>query len=232
MLDFITNREFDSNKDKALRKNIIEKYGHLDKHQYNFSKRLNLKLVERDLNNNEFAKLTKLTPVTIWNYVNGKRMPRGNELEIMAKMLYVSTDYLLGNTDCITFSAQEINKIIGLSENAMKILAMLNHNVEEIQDLMDPMQVSNIHKNKLDIFSSFIADLPNFSMFLTQIENYVRTKQEINDISNNKENILNYDTEKEDLEIRLIGIEGRIQKSILESLNKTIEKGGKNNVKK
>ena len=59
-------------------------------------------------------------------------------------------------------------------------------------------------------------------MFLTQIESYVRTKQEINNISNNKENILNYDKEKEDLETRLIGIEGRIQKSILDSLNKTI----------
>lgn len=226
------HRKFDKWDDEDLKQKIIDKLGYFSQEHYNFAKRLNLLLVQANYTNAQFASLTGLSEPTISMYVNG-RIPKAKELQIIANKLCVSTDYLLGNTDCITFSAQEINKIIGLSENAMKILAMLYHNKEEIQDLMDPMQVSNVNKNKLDIFSSFIADLPNFSMFLTQIENYVRTKQEINNISNNKEeSILNYDSKKEDLEIRLIGIEGRIQKSILESLSKTIEKGGKNNVKK
>lgn len=222
MVNSKRHRKFDKWNDEDLKATIEEKYGYFNQSQYEFSKRLNLKLVEANYTNIEFAELTEIHPVSISNYATGKRMPNSYELGKMANKLGVSTDYLLGNTNCITFSAQEINKIIGLSENAMKTLAMLYHNKEEIQDLMDPMQVSNIHKNKLDIFSSFIADLPNFSMFLTQIESYVRTKQEINNISNNKENILNYDKEKEDLETRLIGIEGRIQKSILDSLNKTI----------
>lgn len=219
------HRKFDGFDDETLRANIIEKYGYFYQEQYEFSKRLKTIIINGNYKQVEFAEFVKIKPSTISLYVNGKRIADNNELQKMSRYLGVSIDYILGRTDCLSFSAQEINKIIGLSENAMKILAMLNHNVEEIQDLMDPMEVSKVHKSKLDIFSSFIADLPNFSMFLTQIENYVRTKQEINNIRNNKENILNYDTEKEDLETRLIGIEGRIQKSILDSLNKTIEKG-------
>ncbi len=225
MVNSKRHRKFDKWNDEDLKATIEEKYGYFNQSQYDFSKRLNLKLVEANFTNKEFAKLTDIHDVSISNYTTGKRMPNSYELQKMARTLCVSTDYLLGRTDCITFSAQEINKIIGLSENAMKTLAMLYHNKEEIKDLMDLMQVSNIHKNKLDIFSSFITDLPNFSMFLTQIESYVKTKQEINNINNNKENILNYDKDKEDLETRLIGIEGRIQKSILDSLNKVVNEG-------
>ena len=225
MINSKRHRKFDKWNDEDLKATIEEKYGYFNQSQYDFSKRLNLKLVEANFTNKEFAKLTDIHDVSISNYTTGKRMPNSYELQKMARTLCVSTDYLLGRTDCITFSAQEINKIIGLSENAMKTLAMLYHNKEEIKDLMDLMQVSNIHKNKLDIFSSFITDLPNFSMFLTQIESYVKTKQEINNINNNKENILNYDKDKEDLETRLIGIEGRIQKSILDSLNKVVNEG-------
>lgn len=225
-------RKFDVFDDDTLKEKIIQEYGYFYQEQYEFSKRLKMIIINGNYTQVEFATYVGIKAPTISNYVNGKRIADNKELQKMARKLCVSTDYLLGRTDCITFSAQEINKIIGLSENAMKILSMLNHNVEEIQDLMDPMEVSKVHKNKLDIFSSFVADLPNFSMFLTLIEGYVRTKQEINNLSNDKENILNYDTEKENLETRLIGIEGRIQKSILESLNKIIEKGDKNNVKK
>lgn len=196
MVNSKKHREFDYIQDEYLQETIIEKYGTLNQSQYNFSKRLNLLLVQANYTNAEFAEITGLSEPTMSNYVNGKRMPRTNELQIMADKLYVSTDYLLGNTDCITFSAQEINKIIGLSENAMKILAMFNHNIEEIQDLMDPMEVSNVNKNKLKIFSSFIADFPNFSNFLTYIESYVRTQQEIR-----KTNSIE---EKELLESRLI----------------------------
>ena len=194
MVNSKKHREFDYMQDEDLRQNIIDKFGYFSQEHYNFAKRLNLKLVEANYTNAEFAKITGLSEPTISNYVNGDRIPKTRELLIMANKFGVSSDYLLGNTDCLDISAQEINKIIGLSENAMKILAMLNHNIEEIQDLMDPMEVSKVHKNKLDILSSFIADMPNFSMFLTYIESYVRTKQKINNTKNNEEKeLLEYD---------------------------------------
>lgn len=206
MVNSKKRREFNYMDDDDLKSNIISEYGYFNQTQYDFSKRLNIILVEGNYTNAEFANYVELSEPSISNYVTGKRIPRTNELERMAHKLCVPTDYLLGKTDCITFSAQEINKIIGLSENAMKILAMFNHNIEEIQDLMDPMEVSKVHKNKLDIFSLFIEDFLNFSTFLTQIENYVETKQKINNVSNHKEEneLLNYDKEKELLEDNLI----------------------------
>lgn len=211
------HRQFDVFDDEALKKKIKEKYGYFNPDQYEFSKRLKMIIIKGNYKQVEFARYVDLSPEAISNYVNGKRIADNEELQKIANKLCVPTDYLLGRTDCITFSAQEINKIIGLSENAMKILAMLNHNVEEIQDLMDPMEVSNVNKNKLETLSSFIADFPNFSNFLTYIESYVRTKQAINKTNN--------DRKKELLEYDLMGIEGRIQKSILDSLNKVVNEG-------
>lgn len=194
MVNSKKHREFNYMDDEDLRSNIIEKYGYFHREQYEFSKRLNIIVAEGNYTNAEFATYTNLSEPSVSNYLAGKRIPRINELERIARKLCVSTDYLLGKTDCIDISAQEINKIIGLSENAMKTLAMLNHNIEEIQDLMDPMEVSNVHKSKLNIFSSFIADISNFSMFLTQIENYVRVKQKINQTNNNRrKQLLEYD---------------------------------------
>lgn len=196
MVNSRKHRKFDNWHDEDLIKKIIDKHSCFSQEHYNFAKRLNLKLVEANYNNAEFAEITGLSEPTISNYVNGDRIPKTKELQIMANKLGVSTDYLLGNTDCITFSAQEINKIIGLSENAMKILAMLNHNIVEIQDLMDPMEVSTVNKNKLDIFSALIADWPNFSTLITCLEGYVITKQKIKETNNNEE--------KENLEYDLI----------------------------
>ena len=204
MLDFKMRRKFDEEDDQVLRQNIERKYGFFSQNQYEFSKRLTLCLIDRNLTNREFAEITGLSEGTISNYTSGKRMAGGFELEVIARKLYTTPNYLLGLTDCLTFSAEEINKIIGLSENAMKVLWSLNHNKPEVKDLMDPMEISNLHKNKLNIFSLFISDQSNFLDFLTYFESYVITKQKINEINNEKEKGLNYKQETKDLEDKLL----------------------------
>lgn len=204
MLDFKMRRKFDEEDDQNLKKNIKEKYGFFSQNQYEFSKRLILCLIDRNLTNREFAEITGLSEGTISNYTSGKRMAGGFELEVIARKLYTTPNYLLGLTDCLTFSAEEINKIIGLSENAMKVLWSLNHNEPEVKDLMDPMEISNLHKNKLNIFSLFISDQSNFLDFLTYFESYVITKQKINEINNKKEKGLNYKQETKYLEDKLL----------------------------
>lgn len=187
MVNSKKRREFNYMDDEDLRANIIKKYGYLHQGQYEFSRRFNTILVNGNYKNKEFATYAELSESSVSNYAKGYRIPDTNELERIARKVCVTTDYLLGRTDCLTFSAQEINNIIGLSEKAMKNLAMVNHNIEEIQDLMDPMEVSTVNKNKLYIFSSFIANMPDFSTFLTQIENYVWIKQKINETNNAEE---------------------------------------------
>jgi len=194
MLEFKIRRKFDEEDDQTLRENIKKTYGFFNISQYEFSKRLNLRLIDRNLTNKDFANITGLSEGTLSNYTSGKRMAGGFQLETIATNLNTTPNYLLGLTDCLTFSAEEINKIIGLSENAMKVLWSLNHNEPEVKDLMDPMEISNVYKSQLDIFSLFIEDSSNFTMFLTYLENYVRLKQMINKTNNNKEKeILEYD---------------------------------------
>ena len=94
------------------------------------------------------------------------------------------------------YTENDTNKVYNLVGEEIAKLNPEKIRIEEIQDLMDPMEVSNVNKNKLKIFSSFIADFPNFSNFLTYIESYVRTQQEIR-----KTNSIE---EKELLESRLI----------------------------
>lgn len=187
MLEFKMRRKFDEEDDQELRQNIKKKYGFFYQEQYEFSKRLTLRLIDRNLTNKDFAKITGLSEGTLSNYTSGKRMADGFVLQTIATNLNTTPNYLLGLTDCLTFSAEEINKIIGLSENAMKVLWSLNHNEPEVKDLMDPMEISNVYKSQLDIFSLFIEDSSNFTMFLTYLENYINTKQKINNSSNNKE---------------------------------------------
>lgn len=196
--------EFDYIADENLKNSIIDKYGFLLQSQYEFSKRLIHSLIDINVTNAEFATMTGLSEGTISNYANGKRMPRGNELEVIATKLFVTPNYLLGLTDCTTFSAEEMNKILGLSEDAMKTFAMLNYNVEEIQDLMDPMEVSNVHKEELNVFSLFVSNISNFREFLTYIKRYVEVKQEINKLNDTKEKGLNDKQEIENLEDKLL----------------------------
>lgn len=204
MLEFKMRRKFDEEDDQVLRQNIEKKYGFFSQSQYEFSKRLILGLIDRNLTNKEFAKITGLSEGTISNYTSGKRMAGGFELETIATKLFTTPNYLLDLTDCLTFSAEEINKITGLSENAMKVLWSLNHNEEEVKDLMDPMEISNVHKDKLNIFSLLISDTSNFFDFLTYLESYVSTKQKIHEINNKKEKGLNDKLETKDLKDRLL----------------------------
>ena len=209
-------REFDSTDDENLRENVTDDFGFFNQNQYEFSKRLTLKLVERNLTNAEFAEIVEMSEGTISNYVKGKRMPKGDELVRIAEKLFCTPNYLLGLTDCLNFSAEEINRILGLSENAMNILCQLNHNKKEIKELTDQMKVSQVNKNKLDIFSLLIEDKKRFVPLLNCFERYVNIRKQLKN-TNFEEDMLNTFT-KEDLQEELVGIEGRIIRILFSSL--------------
>ena len=62
-----------------------------------FSKRLKKALYHNNrMTQHDLSVLTKISEVSISRYVNGDRMPKGPEIAIMARVLNVSTDYLLG----------------------------------------------------------------------------------------------------------------------------------------
>lgn len=136
----------------------------------------------------------KISEGAISNYVNGLRIPSRYELEQIANALCTSDNYLLGLTDCTDSSIEELERLLGLSENAMKSLAMLNSNIEEIEDLMDSRNPSPVHRDKLKYFSEFISNHKNFFDFLTYIEQFVIVSQKLNDIENlSNKKIFEYD---------------------------------------
>lgn len=170
---------FDKFDDDSLKEKIIKHHGFFSQKHYEFSKRFSSLLKTLNLTNFQFATKCGISTGSVSNYRTGKRIPEGDELEKIAKTLNITSDYLLGYTDCISYSAKEVNKMLGLSEKAMKSLFMILHDVLEVEDITDNKEISEVNKSKLKVFSKFIEDFPNFYKFLIYLEQYKKIQKEI-----------------------------------------------------
>lgn len=189
-----TSREhnsFDENDDQNLRRSIIEYHGYFDEEQYIFSKRLCEELIKQKRTNADLAMAIGSSKSAITNYTKGYRIPTPKQLQKIAFALGVTADYLLGKTNTDDISIAEVEDMLGLNENTMRVLYLLNHEVEEVQDLRDKNPLSNKNKRKLNIFNLLIQDR-NFIMLLCYFERYIKEKQKIE----NKENEENFFTEE------------------------------------
>lgn len=195
--------KYDEDDDYELRNKIKKEYGYLDKEQYIFSKRLLKEMIRRKMTSNQdLVNLTGLAKSTISNYVNGKQKPGFYELNVLSKKLMLPSDYLLGKTNSTTLSAIKVEDMLGISENMMRVLYGLNHDVDEFGDLSDKMERSDVHKSKLNIFSLLAEDKSKFIELLTYFERYVNVKQKLEN-TNFEEDMLNINT-KENIENDLI----------------------------
>ena len=189
-----TSREhnsFDENDDQNLRRSIIVYHGYFDEEQYIFSKRLCEELIKQKRTNADLAMAIGSSKSAITNYTKGYRIPTPKQLQKIAFALGVTADYLLGKTNTDDISIAEVEDMLGLNENTMRVLYLLNHEVEEVQDLRDKNPLSNKNKRKLNIFNLLIQDR-NFIMLLCYFERYIKEKQKIE----NKENEENFFTEE------------------------------------
>jgi transcriptional regulator with XRE-family HTH domain len=59
------------------------------------TKRIQEKRIERGITASAFARLVGVTPTAVWNWENNSTMPRGAALEAIAKVLGVTTHFLL-----------------------------------------------------------------------------------------------------------------------------------------
>ena len=96
--------------------------------------RLRYLLEERDMNQNQLAKATKLQRQTISNYTNGQSVPDGNNLIKISKALNVSVDYILGLSDVesIDSSIKGAVQCTGLDDDAINHLINLEKNQKEM----------------------------------------------------------------------------------------------------
>lgn len=189
-----TSREhnsFDTNDDENLRDSIEGYHKYFDEEQYIFSKRLCEELIKQKRTNADFAMAIGSSKSAITNYTRGYRIPTPKQLQKIAFALGVTADYLLGKTNTDDISIAEVEDMLGLNENTMRVLYLLNHEVEEVQDLRDKNPLSNKNKRKLNIFNLLIQDR-NFIMLLCYFERYIKEKQKIE----NKENEEKFFTEE------------------------------------
>lgn len=210
--------KYDKFDDEKLRQSIIAKYGYLHKEQYNFSQALVKEMIKSKLTNKDLEEKTKLAKSTIWNYVNGKQIAGAEELKKLSKSLMLPIDTLLGKSNSRTIKSVQLEDMIGLDYYAQGVLFGLKHNLVEVGDIDEKLPISDVHKNKLEIFSSFISNKANFEMILTHFESYVSIKQQLNN------EIVSYKLEpkekieeklKEDLDVLKI----RIMKLLFDNLD-------------
>lgn len=207
---------FDEIDDSNLRESILKSHNCFDEEQYIFSKRLCEELIKQKKTNIDLAELADVSKSAITNYTKGYRMPTPKQLQRISFALGVTTDFLLGKTSSDNIEIAEIEDMLGLYENTMRVLYLLNHNVEEVQDLRDKNPLSNENKNKLNILNLFIQN-KNFIKLLCYFERYVDVKQKLEN-TNFEEGMFNKET-KESIENDLVGIQGIIIRLLFNDLD-------------
>lgn len=197
LLTYNTENDIEDEKDTELIERIKEVYNIEDNDfkitclpQFIFAKRFRNILNIRKLKGIEAQELVGIRKETISKYKNGYEYPSIDTILKIAKRLQISPYYLLGLSKYTTLESTTINELLGLSEDSMKILFMLQHNIGECEELTDDVPISNQNKLKLHIFNSFIEDNVNFLKFLCCIEQYTKLKETVRKDKNvDKENI-------------------------------------------
>lgn len=93
-------------------------------------------LEEKGMTQLELAKQSGTSPASISDWVGGssQREPKVRGFKAVADVLEVSTDYLLGADECTTPTNEEIHKLTGLSDKAIKKLRKLQRGVKSNKD--------------------------------------------------------------------------------------------------
>ena len=146
-----------------------------NKQRYDFAMRLNELLTEQGKDQEKFAKSVDISVGALSYYRKGIREPSLTTLVKMAEKLKVSVDYLIGKSECPTYSIHDINKKIGISQIAIKQLYKLQHDFavcEDIDiDIQENLPIHTTFKNVLEILSK-ILESPLLLPILNEIEAY------------------------------------------------------------
>lgn len=128
-----------------------------------------------DKSQDEFASFLEISRPTVGFYENGERLPDALVLKKIAEKCEVSSDWLLGLSDMRSpeIDKQSINKITGLSENAIKNLQFINKKSREDTDIWgDAMNflIGEKHFVKL-VHALFASKITKLLIAMTDIGN-------------------------------------------------------------
>lgn len=220
----------------VIAENIMELHGGIEcnKARYNFAIRLNDLLKKKEIDQEKFAKDIEIGVGTLSNYRKGIREPSLTVLEKMADKLDVSTDYLSGKSECPNYDFDDINKKIGLSQQALEELYKFQHDItkfheDEKVDIEKDMPISEEHRILLQILSSIIENSGHLYFLLDKIEQYIERKKELNKViekekalKDNEKSFIISEKIKSAIEKTEL-MEYSIQKKFMEGINQIIE---------
>lgn len=220
----------------VIAENIKKLLGGIEenKARYNFAIRLNDLLKKKGIDQEKFAKDIEIGVGTLSNYRKGIREPSLTILEKMADKLDVSTDYLSGKSECPNYDFDDINKKIGLSQQALEELYKFQHDITKFHedqkvDIKREMPISDMHKDLLKRLSQMVENSGQLYFLFDSIERYIVRTKELNKIiekekslKDNEKNCLVSEKIKSAIEKTEI-MEYSIQKKFIEGIKQIIE---------
>lgn len=106
-----------------------------------FSLKINDLLFEKGISQEEFSNMTKIGQTSISKYRNGTALPKQENIDVIAKALDVSSEYLVGKSETKDYSYKQLNKIFGFNDETINNFAFLKNK-----------EILNIIFNNDDIF--------------------------------------------------------------------------------
>lgn len=123
-----------------------------------FSLELNSLLYKKEISQEDFSKITKIGQTSISKYRNGTALPKQENIDIIAKALGVSSEYLVGKSKTKDYSYNQLNKLFGFNDETINNLS------------------SCFNKDYLN--NMFGGELDSINYFLERLKNYVDAKNE------------------------------------------------------
>ncbi len=142
-----------------------------------FSMIFNRLLIEKGFTQSEFAKETGISTGSISKFRNGLSMPKRDILEIISNKLGVTSNYLLGKSEVTDYDIENINKKIGLSQNAIETLYKLQHDYFVLEenvniDIKEQRKISKTYNEELKTLSLIIEHNTKLLELLDYINQY------------------------------------------------------------
>lgn len=186
-----------------------------------FSNRFKTLLKEKGFTQKSFAKISGISEGSISKFINEESIPKESLLIVIANQLNVSKDYLIGKSECPTYTFEDITEKTGLSQKAIEKLYQLQHdyflfenNIEV--DIQEKRKISKQYKEHIDILNSILENDVYLFWLLDSIRKYKLKNEELD----NAKDII----EKFDIKEELATQEDRIQRRFLELVKEIIKK--------
>lgn len=171
--------------EEVIKDNIENSSGSISNNQkrYSFAIRLNKLLEEKGISQEKFAEMVGASTGVISKYRNGISEPSLTLLAKMADILEVSTDYLIGKSECKMYDLHKINKLLGLSEGAIiQLNAFKNGLVKSDQFIANDESDFDDFEQHLRILSLLMEKSGFIFMLLSYIKEYLEVSTVIEEL--------------------------------------------------